>query len=78
MLRRMIDPRKPVSSYDDDFVIADEFGNDERIGGRLLAESPSGRALLSLGAFDTDSQVSSVRCAFRLRRAPSASPYTGR
>ena len=56
MLRRMIDPRKPVSSYDDDFVIADELGDDERIGGRLLAETPSGRALLSLGAFDTDSQ----------------------
>jgi len=56
MLHRIVDPRKPVRSYDEDVGTQYDFGDEQRISGRVLVETPSGRALLSLGAFDTDSQ----------------------
>jgi hypothetical protein len=54
MLERMTETRTPVPTYGEQTGI--DFGDEERVSGRIVAEDPSGRALLSLGAFDTDAR----------------------
>ena len=56
MLRRMMDTRPPVESYEKPPLVGPDTEEGERISGRIVAEDPSGRARLVLGAFDTDAR----------------------
>jgi len=57
MLRRVTDARTPITSYERNPDLITGFGEEERISGRIVVETPSGVALLTLGAFDTDAAL---------------------
>ena len=53
MLERALDVRDPVGSYDTRPGLAAAVGDEERLTGRVVVESPQGAARLLLGPFDT-------------------------
>ena len=58
MLERALDVRDPVGSYDSRPGLAASLGDEERLTGRVVVESPQGAARLLLGPFDTAYQFS--------------------
>ncbi len=56
MLENLMKSRTPVPSYEPQRGRDYNFGDEQRISGRIVVENASGRALLPLGAFDTDAQ----------------------
>ncbi len=53
MLNRMIETRSPVTSYGQEPNLLSSLGEERRISGRIVAETPTGSVLFVLGAFDT-------------------------
>jgi hypothetical protein len=58
MLERALDVRDPVGSYDTRPGLAASVGDEERLTGRVVVESPQGATRLLLGPFDTAYQFS--------------------
>jgi len=57
ILRRATDARAPVTSYDSSPGLPSGFGEEERISGRVVVETPTGLARATLSAFDSDLPV---------------------
>jgi len=66
VLRRMMETRRPIASYEEEGLPAAMGEEEQRLSGRIVVEDPSGRGLLVLGAFDTDARL--------LRRARFPAP----
>jgi len=57
ILRRATDARAPVTSYDSAPGLPSGLGEEERISGRVVVETPAGLARATLSAFDSDLPV---------------------
>jgi len=57
LLRRTTEARSPVTTYGETPELIPAFGEERRISGRIVVETPSGLTLLPLGTFGSDSRV---------------------
>jgi hypothetical protein len=57
MLRRTTEARSPITTYGEKPELIPAYGEERRISGRIVVETPSGLRLLPLGTFGSDSRV---------------------
>jgi uncharacterized lipoprotein YddW (UPF0748 family) len=70
MLEHMMRSRDPIASYERKDDLTSDYGDEQRISGRIVVEDPSGRSRGPLGVFDTD-----VRFERQLRFAAPEGPF---